>query len=63
MDIRDDQTSIEVQARLEDCERRLAAIAELAASEVDASGTVRRDLQDAEVRLDRIYDLASRQED
>jgi hypothetical protein len=43
---------------LEDAERRLAAIAEIASGQVDATGTAEMDLEDAELRLNRIHDLA-----
>ena len=49
----------ELQDRLEDAEHRLAAIAEIASGEVDATGTAEIDLADAESRLNRIHDLAS----
>ena len=49
----------ELFERLEDAERRLAAIAEVASGQVDAKGTAEMDLADAELRLNRIYDLAA----
>lgn len=54
----DDANGRELQDRLEDAERRLAAIAEIAAAQVDATGTAEMDLADAESRLNRIHDLA-----
>lgn len=48
----------ELVHRLEDAERRLAAIAEIAAAQVDAKGTPELDLADAESRLNLIHDLA-----
>lgn len=48
----------ELRRRLEDAERRLAAIAEIAAGQVDATGMAEMDLEDAELRLNRIHDLA-----
>ena len=54
----DDASGRELQDRLEDAERRLAAIAEIAAAQVDATGTAEMDLADAESRLNRIHDLA-----
>jgi hypothetical protein len=46
----DDADGRELQDRLEDAERRLAAIAEIAAAQVDATGTTKMDLADAESR-------------
>ena len=40
----DEADSRELQDRLEDTERRLAAIAEIAAAQVDAIGTAEMDL-------------------
>ena len=49
----------ELRRRLEDAERRSAAIAEIAAGQVDATGMAEMDLEDAELRLNRIHDLAA----
>lgn len=54
----DDADSRELSERLDDAERRLAAIAEIASGQVDAKGTAEMDLADAESRLNRIHDLA-----
>ena len=54
----DESDDLEYSQRLEDAERRLAAIAEIASGQVDATGTAELDLADAETRLNRIYDLA-----
>ena len=48
----------ELRRRLEDAERRLADIAEIAAGQVDTTGMAEMDLEDAELRLNRIHDLA-----
>ena len=58
LSITDDAHVRELLDRLEDAERRLAAIAEIAAAQVDATGTAEMDLADAESRLNRIHDLA-----
>lgn len=55
----DDSDDRELSERLEDAERRLAAIAEIAAAQVEATGTAEMDLADAESRLNRIHDLAT----
>lgn len=54
----DDADSRELSERLDDAERRLAAIAGIASGQVDAKGTAEMDLADAESRLNRIHDLA-----
>jgi hypothetical protein len=52
-------TDGELSERLEDAERRLAAIAEIASGQVGATGMAEMDLEDAESRLNRIHDLAT----
>jgi hypothetical protein len=54
----DDPHGRERSERLEDAERRQAAIAEIASGQVDTKGTAEMDLADAESRLNRIHDLA-----
>jgi hypothetical protein len=54
----DETPVVDVSERLEEAERRLAAIAEIASGQVAATGTPEKDLADAELRLNRIYDLA-----
>ena len=54
----DDAHVRELLDRLEDADRRLATIAEIASGQVDATGTAEMDLADAELRLNRINDLA-----
>lgn len=53
-----DEESIELTERLEEVERRLRSILELASSEVVSGATAEEKLEDAERRLNRIYDLA-----
>lgn len=55
----DDSDDRELSERLEDAERRLAAIAEIASGQVGATGMAEMDLEDAESRLNRIHDLAT----
>lgn len=55
----DDQDDRELSERLEDAERRLAAIAGIASGQVGATGMAEMDLEDAELRLNRIHDLAA----
>ena len=54
----DDSDRRELLDQLEDAERRLAAIAEIASGQVDAKGMAKMDLADAGSRLNRIHDLA-----
>lgn len=55
----DESDDRELSERLEDAERRLAAISEIASGQVGATGMAEMDLEDAESRLNRIHDLAT----
>jgi hypothetical protein len=50
---------IDLRQRLDEVERRLRAIGELALSQVVVVGTAEQKLVDAELRLNRIHDLAT----
>jgi hypothetical protein len=50
---------VDMRRRLEEAERRLRTIGELALSQVVVVGTAEQKLVDAELRLNRIHDLAT----
>jgi hypothetical protein len=50
---------IDMRRRLDEAERRLRTIGELALSQVVVVGTAEQKLVDAELRLNRIHDLAT----
>jgi hypothetical protein len=50
---------VDLGQRLDEVERRLRAIGELALSQVVVVGTAEQKLVDAELRLSRIHDLAT----
>jgi hypothetical protein len=53
-----DEDPIQLAARLGEAELRLKSILKLASSEVVGGDTTEEKLDDAELRLNRIYDLA-----
>jgi hypothetical protein len=50
---------VDMRRRLEEAERRLSTIGELALTQVVVLGTAEQKLVDAELRLNRIHDLAT----
>jgi hypothetical protein len=50
---------VDLRQRLDEVERRLRAIGELALSQVVVVGTAEQKLVDVELRLSRIHDLAT----
>jgi hypothetical protein len=57
--VRLEDEPIDLRQRLEEVERRLRAVGELALSQVVVVGTAEQKLVDAELRLSRIHDLAT----